>query len=418
MYSEWHISTIDDVCILVTDGAHNSPKSTTTGKYMASVKDFTKYGFDFSTCRKISYDDYYKLEKQGCVPNIGDVLVGKDGARYFEDIIIYNQLEKPALLSSIAILRVNPEIITPEFLYYTLNSPTVKNNVRDNYGSGSAIPRIVLKDFKRMPICYPKLEEQKKIVSLLVSIDKKIALNASINRNLEQQAQAIFKSWFVDFEPFQDGKFVDSGLGMIPKGWNCSPLANICLKITDGVHNTVIDDPKGSYLLLSCKNLKNGAIEIGNNERRINSETFQKLRSRTNLSCGDILMSSVGTIGELVLLQNYPNNIEFQRSVAILKPDKKIVSSYFLYESLLAMKDKIINSAHGAVQQCLFIGDIGQLTIVSPPIAEIQKFDSIVSSMFSMLEKNNQEILRLATIRDTLLPKLMSGEIDVSEVEV
>lgn len=150
MKSEWYVSTIDDVCLLVTDGAHNSPPSVENGEYMASVKDFAEYGFDFSTCKRISSEDYSKLEKQGCVPNIGDVLVGKDGARYFEDIVIYKQPERPALLSSIAILRVNPEIITSEFLYYTLKSPAVKKDVRDNYGSGSAIPRIVLKDFKRI----------------------------------------------------------------------------------------------------------------------------------------------------------------------------------------------------------------------------------------------------------------------------
>ena len=184
MKSEWKISTIGDVCLIVTDGAHNSPKSTDCGEYMASVKDFTAYGFDFASCRKISKDDYSKLEKQGCVPNIGDVLIGKDGARYFEDIIIYKQPERPALLSSIAILRVNPEIITSEFLYYTLKSPAMKRNIRDNYGSGSAIPRIVLKDFKRMPICYPDLVEQRKITSICERIDEKIKLNNAINKNL------------------------------------------------------------------------------------------------------------------------------------------------------------------------------------------------------------------------------------------
>ena len=184
MKSEWYVSTIDDVCLLVTDGAHNSPPSVENGEYMASVKDFAEYGFDFSTCKRISSEDYSKLEKQGCVPNIGDVLVGKDGARYFEDIVIYKQPERPALLSSIAILRVNPEIITSEFLYYTLKSPAVKKDVRDNYGSGSAIPRIVLKDFKRMPIRYPSIEDQRKITLIFEAIDAKIDLNNRINDNL------------------------------------------------------------------------------------------------------------------------------------------------------------------------------------------------------------------------------------------
>lgn len=104
MRSEWRLSTINEICSLVTDGAHNSPKSVINGAYMASVKDFTEYGLDFSSCRMISEEDYEKLRLQGCVPEFNDILVGKDGARYFEDIIIYKQPEKPALLSSIAIL--------------------------------------------------------------------------------------------------------------------------------------------------------------------------------------------------------------------------------------------------------------------------------------------------------------------------
>ena len=184
MKSEWSVSTLEDVCDVITDGAHNSPKSVENGMYMASVKDFTEYGFDFENCRRISIEDYQKLVKQGCVPLRDDILVGKDGARYFEDIIIYKQDEKPALLSSIAILRVNQSILTPEFLYYTLKTPEVKKNVRDNYGSGSAIPRIVLKDFKRMPISYPCLELQRRITSVFHSIDEKIINNMAINENL------------------------------------------------------------------------------------------------------------------------------------------------------------------------------------------------------------------------------------------
>lgn len=184
MKSEWTTATLEQVCRLITDGAHNSPKSVENGEYMASVKDFTEFGLDFSKCKRISEDDYILLKKQGCVPEIDDILVGKDGARFFEDIIIYRQQEHPVLLSSIAILRPDQRTITSDFLYYTLRSPLVRQNVRENYGSGSAIPRIVLKDFKRMPISFPSLDEQRKITSICEILDKKIQLNDEINKNL------------------------------------------------------------------------------------------------------------------------------------------------------------------------------------------------------------------------------------------
>ena len=88
MKSEWKTEILEHVCQLITDGAHNSPKSVESGEYMASVKDFTDYGLDFSKCKLISENDYNLLKKQGCVPEINDILVGKDGARFFEDIII------------------------------------------------------------------------------------------------------------------------------------------------------------------------------------------------------------------------------------------------------------------------------------------------------------------------------------------
>ena len=218
MRSDWTQSTIGDACALVTDGAHTSPKSVEMGKIMASVKDFTEYGFDFSGCRRISEDDYNKLKMSGCVPQYEDILIGKDGARYFEDIIIYRQSEEPALLSSIAILRCDKTKIIPDFLYYLLKTPSMRQDVKDNYGSGSAIPRIILKDFKRMPITFPTIDEQKKIIRVLGILDRKIQNNQEINKNLEQQAQALFKSWFVDFEPFDGSK---------PSNWKLSTLDEV-----------------------------------------------------------------------------------------------------------------------------------------------------------------------------------------------
>ena len=184
MKSEWNTSAIANICKVVTDGSHTSPKSVSHGKYMVSVKDFTPYGFDFNGCRQISFADYEKLKSSGCVPQKGDILIGKDGARYFEDIIIYNQDEAPALLSSIAILRCDEEKVIPEYLYYLLKTPSFKKDVKDNYGSGSAIPRIILKDFKRMKVESPSIETQRQIVSILHDLDAKIFNNQKVNDNL------------------------------------------------------------------------------------------------------------------------------------------------------------------------------------------------------------------------------------------
>ena len=195
-------------------------------------------------------------------------------------------------------------------------------------------------------------------------------------------------------------------------------IADVTLNVTDGVHNTVHDDPDGDYLLLSCKNIKGGSLNIGASERRINLETFEKLRRRTKLAKGDVLISSVGTIGELLFLNVEPSNYEFQRSVAIVKPNPTVVSSAYLYESLVSKKAELINAAHGAVQQCLFISDIAGFPIGIPTSEDLQTFDEIVAPMFDAISANEVESMRLAALRDTLLPRLMSGELDVSALDL
>ena len=220
-----------------------------------------------------------------------------------------------------------------------------------------------------------------------------------VNNNLLEQAITLYRERFAS----------DTSLTKVK-------ISDIALNVTDGVHNTVIDDPNGDYFLLSCKNIKGGTLSIGCSERRINKSTFEKLRKRTKLSKGDILISSVGTIGEVLMLNTEPSNYEFQRSVAIVKPNIELVSSPYLYLSLLTQKAELINTAHGAVQQCLFISDISEFSILLPNKVDMVEFTKLVVPMFDIITANENENIRLCCLRDALLPKLMSGEIDVSEV--
>lgn len=191
----------------------------------------------------------------------------------------------------------------------------------------------------------PNLPTQRKIASILSSLDDKIENNNAICKNLEEQAAALYKSWFVDFEPYK---------GRRPEEWKVVKLSEVAAKISDGVHNTIVDVADSYYYLLSCKNIVGGQLKITDNERRIGKRDFMRLRKRTQLSRGDILLSSVGTVGELVLLREEPENFEFQRSVAIIKANSDLVSPDYLFWTLRNMQAAIRAAAHGAVQQCLF----------------------------------------------------------------
>ena len=175
--SDWTEVSLDDVCIRITDGSHYSPADAPESPYpMYSVKDMENYGFNSSSCKHISEEDFQKMQKNDCVPRLNDILVAKDGS-YLKEIFICSEEKDEAILSSIAIFRPNIDIIIPEILLYLLKQPSVRKDVGDNYVSGSALPRIVLKDFKKYRFMLPAMNEQLKIGAALHAIRMQIKAN-------------------------------------------------------------------------------------------------------------------------------------------------------------------------------------------------------------------------------------------------
>lgn len=201
MIVDWPVQTLGDVCEKITDGAHNSPKSVDHGKPMASVKDLTRFGVDLSEARLISQEDFEKLVKQGCRPEVGDVLIAKDGNSALDTVCTVDEPINVVLLSSVAILRPQKDRLDPDYLKYYFCSKQVIEYLKNNFISGAAIPRVILKDFRKAQIKVPPLYIQKAISKRLRVMDDKIKLNTQINHTLESLAQGIFKSWFIDFEP-------------------------------------------------------------------------------------------------------------------------------------------------------------------------------------------------------------------------
>lgn len=180
---EWNTYKLKDICLKITDGSHFSPTACVDGYPMFSVKDMEEYGFNYSSCKRISAEDFNTLKANDCIPQKGDVLVAKDGS-FLKQIFVCNETREEAILSSIAIFRPNPEYVIPEFLCYILKSPKVYNYIAQNCVSGSALPRIVLKAFKDVEVSIPSIDIQKWIISKLTHIDQKIQLNRQINDNL------------------------------------------------------------------------------------------------------------------------------------------------------------------------------------------------------------------------------------------
>ena len=401
MTSEWNRSTINDVCVLVTDGSHSSPKSVNDGEYMVSVKDFTDYGFDFTSCRMISHDDYEALKRNGCVPQIDDILIGKDGARFFEDIIIYRQREKPALLSSIAILRCDKSKILPDFLYYFLRTPSFRQNVKDNYGSGSAIPRIILKDFKRMMVSYPSLEKQRSIISVLTAIDSKIQANTEINDNLEQQAQSYFQELFVD--------------NADPE-WITGTISDIGTVVGGSTPSKAKPEyyTESGIAWITPKDLSiNKSKFVSHGENDI-TELGLRNSSASIMPEGTVLFSSRAPIGYIAIAAGEVTTNQGFKSV-VPKPEIGTPFVYFFLKNALPI---IEGMASGSTFKEVSGSTMKNVPAVIPDAETLAKFSDFCAPIFAqqrILEEQNQS---LATLRDNLLPKLMSGEIDVSAVQL
>ena len=400
-----------DLCELVTDGSHHSPPSQVEGYYMASVKDMGAHKFIYSDCRKISEEDYDKLVKSRCSPKNEDILIAKDGSP-LSNIFIYQEEYPMVLLSSIAIIRANKNKILPEFLKYYLENPSIKKYIQTTYTSGSVIPRIILKDFKKFPINYPDIANQKKIIGVLKSIDEKIAINEEINKNLEEQLLEIFNSWFFKFE--LSTEFIDSSLGVIPKGWNVDYLGS---KKSCSIIGSGIDDFNHSKIYIATADVDNSIIT--NNETLI---TFEDKPSRANMQPVEksIWFAKMIDSRKLIMVDNYCyellNNYIFSTGFCGLKCKDEYF--YYLWTFLLSDTFDTIknNFCTGTTMQAINNKDTKLIDFVLPDNELLSKFNNIAEPIYQKIYYNNLEINKLQKLRDILLPKLMSGEIDVSKI--
>ena len=300
----------------------------------------------------------------------------------------------------------------PHFVYYLL-----KDKVRSlkSQTQGSVFDTITKATFDRIECADYSEEDQHRIASILSSLDRKIELNNKINADLEEMAQAIFKNWFVDFEPFKDGKFVDSELGMIPEGWKVVTLDDLTSKFGTGLNprkNFVLGHGNNYYVTI--KNMGNNRIYLNDRCDKVDDEALAKINKRSKLQKGDLLFSGIGTIGRVAMVVDDPINWNTSESVFNMHPIDT-VSSEFIY--LLLLSDKfqqyVQQNAQGGVQQGIRMASLKAFQFAIPN--DLKLFDNLVKPIISKVKSNDKENDTLSLLRDALLPRLMSGEIEVPE---
>ena len=289
---------------------------------------------------------------------------------------------------------INEEIANPLFVYYSICKKDFASlNV------GSAVPSLTVPVIEDVDILLPSKSTQHKIVSILKSLDDKIEVNRKINENLEQQAQALFKSWFVDFEPFKNGEYIESELGMIPKGWRVGTLSEIA-DITMGT------SPVGtSYNVTGDGEVfYQGRAEFGFRFPHRNMYTTEPKRFA---EIDSVLLSVRAPVGDINVAEE---RCCIGRGLSSIKSNKGM-NSYILYlmKSLKSVFDQF--NGEGTVFGSINKKALEQLSIIIPREENISKFDKISYPIDKQIKNLDQESRRLAELRDTLLPKLMSGEL-------
>lgn len=294
------------------------------------------------------------------------------------------------------------------YLYYHLRH-LFQSGLANNFTTGTTIKHLPREVLLKIPVRLPELDVQKKVASILSSLDRKIELNNQINKQLEEMAQAIFKSWFIDFEPFKDGEFVDSELGRIPKGWRVDTLGSICEIEKKSINPQ--KTPNVVYSHYSLPAFDAGKLPVKQKGNEIMSNKYQ--------FCEDtILLSKLNpNIKRIWYVKDLEENAICSTEFIPLKP--KV--SYFLPFLLATLNNdsfysKLLGGVSGATNshQRLTPDDVLKLPIAYDPETVGWYFEA-TNEMLAKMNGNIKQIRELSSLRDTLLPKLMSGEINLEQ---
>ena len=304
--------------------------------------------------------------------------------------IIKSQPENFLVSTGFVVIDVDTNVLNADFLYYLLMQNTLVDALQAiAEQSTSAYPAIKPSDIENLEIEIPDLATQKKISDILSSLDRKIAKNAEINKNLEQQAKAIFKSWFIDFEPFSNQK---------PNDWSVSTLGNVSIMSAGG------DKPQ------NVSPIKTDLYRYPIYSNGLSDEGLYGFTDKPKIFEESVTVSARGTIG-FVCLRHTPY-VPIVRLVTLI-PKTEIISAKYLY---LWLKQLHITGT-GTTQQQLTVPDFQKTAILVPSQEIVTLFTATVEPIFEKIWANQSENEKLSSLRDILLPKLMSGELDVSEID-
>lgn len=407
MSSEWPLVVVEDVCELIVDCVNKTAPivEEPTPYRMIRTTNVRNGRIDLSTCRYVVQETYEKWTRRARLQP-GDVILTREAP--IGEVGFVNESEGVFLGQRLMQYRADSKHLDPRFLLYSFLSPALQHQFRSHEGSGSVVSHIRVGDCFKFKMRLPPLAIQQEIAALLGALDERIALLRETNATLEAIAQALFKSWFVDFDPvharargeqlaglapevaalFPDS-FEESDLGKIPKGWTIGRVEDLMeLAYGKALKATArIDGPIPVY--------GSGGITGYHNESLVNGPS--------------IIVGRKGTVGSL-----YWEDLPFFPidTVFYVKTQKPQTYCFYLLQRL-GLKDMNTDAAVPGLNR----NNVYRLQVLIPPEEVLAAFDNIASVLRHRIFSNNQQSQTLANLRDTLLPRLLSGQLRFPDAE-
>ena len=445
MVSEWEEVTIGDVCFL-GDGAHAKVQRTDFGVPYLTSKNIGNGSLKLDSLDHISEMDYERLfpVNSRAVTRLksGDILTGIIGT--FGNLYLYKESDHFGISSAVAIVRPDQTRVWPRYLYYYLTSSYFRQK-HASYAAGSVQGYTNLPTIRQLPAIVPPLAEQKAIASILGALDDKIELNRRMNATLEAMARALFQSWFVDFDPVRaklDGRkpegmdkataalfpdaFKESEAGQIPKGWTIRALADVIdVKHGFAFEGKYFSDERCGDILLTPGNF---AIGGGFKDAKVKyyigpvSEDYILCDHDLVLTMTD-LSKAADTLGYPAMIPPPPMGYRYLHNQRIGKvhiTQSNAATPLFLYRLFCseAYRHEILAGATGTTVKHTSPTRIRAFKSLFPSAGVLEVFEKQLNIWYLLATQNESQSRTLATLRDTLLPKLLSGELSVASSKV
>ena len=424
---------LESLCEEIVDCPHSTPKWTDSGEVVIRNQNIRRGRLDLSTTSYTDEENYQKRSRRiELRPN--DLIITREAP--MGEVCIVPEGLRCCLGQRMVALRTDSKKIIPRYLLFALQGRDVQHQIGFNEGTGSTVSNMRIPVLKGLDIPVPDLSNQKAIAHILGTLDDKIELNQKMNQTLEEIAKAIFKSWFVDFDPVRakaEGRptglppeisdlfpdeLVDSEIGEIPKGWEVTSLGDVCEQVTKGTTPTSVGgkfSEDGTILFVKVESVSEGGQLLPSKFAKIDEETDSLLK-RSQLREGDVLLSIAGTIGRSTIMPKRFLPANTNQALAILRCSGK---EDFVLQTLRS--DHIQQNFHSkivqAVQANLSLGEIKATQCVLPPLDVHDRLIDMIRKIREANEIRNQETSILAELRDTLLPKLISGELRIPDAE-